>query len=61
LKNFGGARRNEQWFRKTVHRGTMDRGFSVVGKEMFLFMIISVVSTLSLGAPVHGIASCCLQ
>jgi hypothetical protein len=56
-----GARRNEQWFRKIVHRGTMDRGFALVGKEMFLFMIVAVVSMLSVGAPVHGIASCCLQ
>jgi len=39
----------------------MDRGFALVGKEMFLFMIVAVVSMLSVGAPVHGIASCCLQ
>jgi hypothetical protein len=34
-EQFLGARRHKQCFGKKMHRGTVDRGFSVVGKEMF--------------------------
>lgn len=47
--------------RENCAEGNNGQRFSVVGKEMVLLMIVSVVTMLSLGATVHGIGSSCLQ